>query len=89
MAQQRDRIQTDDLDELRLVALGRIPRCGNCPRFGALVDAHARRNTVRGLLPDVPEDCTHQVCAPLVMRYECADVMEPATDGEILHRRAS
>jgi hypothetical protein len=89
MAQQSDRIQTDDLDGLRLLALGRIPRCCNCPRFGALVEAHGRGNKTRGWLPDVPEHCTHQVCAPLVLRYECGGVIEPSTDGQIHHLRAS
>ena len=81
MAYQRDNIQTDDLDGLRLLALGRIPRCDGCPRFRALVDGHDNGDTRHGPLPDVPDYCTHQVCAPLVIRYECAEA--------ILHLRAS
>lgn len=89
MAYERDEIQTDDLDGLRLLALGRIPRCNGCPRFTALVDGHARGNRLRHPLPDVPESCTHQVCAPLVIRYELGDGIEPTPDGEIFHLRAS
>ena len=81
MAYPREKIQIDDLDGLRLLALGRIPRCGGCPRFEALVDGHDGGDELRGPLPDVPEYCTHQVCAPLVIRYECAEA--------ILHLRAS
>ena len=89
MAHQRDKIQTDDLDGLRLLAMGRIPRCYGCPRFAALLDAHGRGDKVRGSLPDVPEHCTHQVCAPLVIRDECGDAPETAREQEIIHLRAS
>jgi len=89
MAHRRDGIQTDDLDGLRLLALGRIPRCGSCPRFGALADAHARGTKICGLLPDAPDHCTHQVCSPLMIRFASGLEEEAAKDGEILHLRAS
>ena len=57
-----------DLDELRLFALGRIPRCSHCPRFRALAAAGAPRPGFGYALPAAPISCTHQVCAPLVER---------------------
>jgi len=56
------------LDGLRLVALGRIPQCRGCPRFGALVRRHQAGGAVTVALPAVPEFCTHQYCSPLVAR---------------------
>jgi len=70
MAHRRNETPTEDLDGLRLLALGRIPRCGTCPRFHALVEVHARDAEIRGSLPDVPDYCTHQVCTPLSVRFE-------------------
>ena len=89
MAHRREGTHTDDLDGLRLLALGRIPRCGSCPRFDALAEVHARGIRVHGLLPDAPEHCTHQVCAPLIARFECGLEEETTKDVEILHLRAS
>jgi len=57
-----------DLDGLRLIALGRIPRCADCPRYRALVRTHDGRRLPGTFLPAVPEGCTHQVCEPLVHR---------------------
>ena len=59
----------NDLDGLRIFGLGRIPRCTNCPRYRALVDAYEGTSTLPTHPPAVPEDCTFQVCAPLVARY--------------------
>jgi len=59
----------NDLDGLRIFGLGRIPRCTDCPRYRALVDAYEGASTLSTLPPAVPEDCTFQVCAPLVSRY--------------------
>ena len=89
MAHRRDEFQTDDLDGLRLLALGRIPRCGSCPRLKALVDVHAREAKISGFLPDAPDHCTHQVCAPLIDRYESGPRNETMKGGAILHLRAS
>ena len=89
MAGQREKFRGDELDGLRLLALGRIPRCGVCPRYAALTDAHARGTGIRGRLPKVPECCTHQVCAPLVARYLSEQAGQASREGEILHRRAS
>jgi hypothetical protein len=58
-----------DVDGLRLFALGRIPRCTDCPRYRALVRAHSSGAFRVAMLPTVPDGCAHQVCAPLVDRY--------------------
>jgi hypothetical protein len=60
--------RTRTLDSLRLVALGRIPRCSGCARFHALVAAHDG-GEVLSALPAVPARCRHEVCAPLAARY--------------------
>jgi len=57
-------------DGLRLFALGRVPRCGRCPRYRALSRACASENQRRESLPPVPEFCTYQLCTPLAARYE-------------------
>jgi hypothetical protein len=62
------RFKADDLDGLRLVALGRIPRCTHCPRYHALVAAHWSKAHGQAHLPSVPEYCHHPVCAPLAVR---------------------
>ena len=85
----REKSRRQDLDGLRLLALGRIPRCGNCARFAVLAEAHERGTAIRGELPDVPENCTHQVCTPLIVRYETGPAELALMEEEILHRRAS
>jgi hypothetical protein len=62
----------DDVDGLRLFALGRIPRCTRCPRYQALVAAHTTGSGCGPGLPLVPSFCLHQVCAPLVDHYRRA-----------------
>lgn len=57
----------EDLDGLRLLALSRITRCSDCPRYHALAEAYRGIGPVTGL-PQVPLACGHQVCAPLVSR---------------------
>lgn len=58
-----------ELDRLRLVAVGRIPRCARCPRFAALVDGQRSGGRIdASALPSVPAFCTHEVCAPLAAR---------------------
>lgn len=58
-----------DLDGLRLVAFGRIPRCQECPRFMALVESHYGQRHATAEWPAAPASCTHEVCAPLVARF--------------------
>ena len=89
MAHRRPEIPTDELDGLRLLALGRIPRCGSCPRFHALIDAHTRGAKIGGCLPAVPDHCTHQVCAPLSVRFGGSDADEAVARVKSLHLRAS
>jgi hypothetical protein len=62
----------DPEDGMRLVAMGRIPRCEACPRYQALVVAHMLPGRPRLPLPAAPVSCSHRVCAPLVNRYEAA-----------------
>ncbi len=83
-------IPTEDLDGLRLLALSRIPRCGTCPRFHALVEAHHRGARVDHRLPGAPAHCSHEVCAPLVARWSCSEPArsEPARSAT-LRLRAS
>jgi len=60
-----------ELDDLRLIALGRIPRCAGCPRFQALREARRTLSPRSGIpLPAAPAFCTHRVCAPLADRCE-------------------
>ena len=67
-----DRTSRDD--GLRLLALGRVPRCGSCPRYHGLVALHAAAAAGRRALPEVPADCSYQFCAPLARRYEAPGV---------------
>jgi hypothetical protein len=62
-------ILPNDPDGLRIFGLGRIPRCADCPRYRALVDAYEGASTLPAVPPEVPKDCIFQVCAPLVSRY--------------------
>ena len=69
MGQDMIKNRADDLHELRLFALGRIPRCARCPRYHALVAADAGLPMFSPVLPTAPVFCSHQVCAPLVDRH--------------------
>ena len=57
----------EDLGDLRLLALSRITRCANCPRYHALANAYRSARNVTSM-PPVPQKCHHQVCAPLVSK---------------------
>ena len=59
-------------DGLRLLALGRVPRCQGCQRFRAMNTAGAVSGSRVVALPAVPACCTYQLCAPLATRYESA-----------------
>jgi hypothetical protein len=77
-----------DLDALRLLALSRIPRCGGCHRFEALVDAHDH-GPGGYALPAVPNHCRHQVCAPLASRWCGSATAKPVrrlSDTRFYHR---
>jgi hypothetical protein len=59
-----------DLDGLRLIGLGRVPACAECPRYGDLVAAHHRQPAKREQpLASAPKSCMHAFCAPLARRY--------------------
>ena len=68
MIRTQNGIHAGDLDGLRLIGIGRVPRCTGCPRYWLLVEAHEDAATERGL-PEVPAYCTHQICTPLADRY--------------------
>lgn len=57
-----------DMDEYRLLALSRIPRCSNCSRYNALLVAHETKGNIPHPMPARPADCTYQVCMPMVQR---------------------
>jgi len=59
---------------LRLLALGRVPRCQRCQRFRAMNTAGAVPGLRVDSLPAVPPFCTYQLCAPLATRFESAAV---------------
>jgi len=61
-----------EIEDLTLIALGRIPRCDGCPRYVALVRAHEHGRPTGVALPAVPLACSHQACAPLARRLERA-----------------
>ncbi len=63
---------TGKADGLRLFALGRIPRCGRCPRYRGLSRGRDRTALRLESLPAVPDFCTYQLCAPLAARYEAS-----------------
>ena len=58
----------NDLDSLRLIALGRIPRCADCDLYHELLAMHADSSRMPSRLPDPPAGCMHKVCAPLAVR---------------------
>jgi hypothetical protein len=56
-------------DGLRLLALGRVPRCERCARYRVLAQAPEEPAGPLAALPPVPAFCTLQLCAPLAARY--------------------
>lgn len=68
MTRQDRNLEKDDLDGLRLFALGRISRCADCARYHSLVAAYGGVSRVRTGLPAAPATCSHRVCAPLLDR---------------------
>ena len=61
-------LPTDDINGLRLVALGRVPRCEGCPRYAALCAAYETGGLHASRVPPVPGFCHKAYCAPLVAR---------------------
>ena len=55
-------------DSLRLFAMGRIPRCRECPRYEALSIA----GEPRAVLPQKPVGCKHEICGPMSRRFQAA-----------------
>ena len=61
--------QFKDQDDLRLLALSRIPRCAACSRLHALRATHESGASLEIPLPASPEGCETPYCTPLVTRY--------------------
>ncbi len=62
-----------ELDGLRLIGLGRVPRCSRCPRYADLVERYVNSRAANGRLAAPALECDHRHCDPLVQRYEtCA-----------------
>ena len=58
-----------DMDGLRLIGLGRVPACAECPRYQDLVAAYTEPALRGSRLSAVPKNCAHAYCAPLARRY--------------------
>jgi hypothetical protein len=63
----------DDIDGLRLMALGRIPRCAACDLYHELMALHDDGSRRPSRLPQPPASCKHKVCAPLAVRLSRAE----------------
>jgi len=64
--------KVNDLDGLRLVAIGRIQRCADCDLYHELLALHADDSRMLSSLPKPPAVCKHKVCAPLAVRLSRA-----------------
>ena len=58
-----------DMDGLRLIGLGRVPACSECPRYHDIVEAYTQPANRGMRLSAVPKQCAHAYCAPLARRY--------------------
>jgi len=58
-----------ELDGLRLIGLGRIPRCKDCPRYADLVESYLDPLKHGAGLASAPAGCADQYCAPIARRY--------------------
>ena len=65
--------EANDLDGLRLIALGRIQRCANCDLYQELLALHADGSRLPSRLPQPPAGCKHRVCTPLAVRLSRAE----------------
>ncbi|NIL99468.1 MAG: hypothetical protein GTN89_00545 [Acidobacteria bacterium] len=61
-----------ELDGLRLIGLGRVPRCSRCPRYADLVERYVNGHAARTRLAEPALDCEHRHCDPLARRYEAS-----------------
>ena len=81
MARRGKQLRANDLDGLRILGLGRIPRCADCPRYDQLRRSHraggSEQPPIRSALPAVPSHCAFQFCAPLARRYEASARIAP------------
>lgn len=59
-----------ELDGLRLIGLGRVPRCTSCPRYAELVGRYMDRERRSKPLIDPPATCPYAFCSPLAQRYD-------------------
>ena len=68
--------QFKDQDDLRLLALSRIPRCAACSRLRVLRATHESGAPLETPLPPSAEGCDTPYCAPLTARYAPAERRE-------------
>lgn len=68
----------NELDDLRLLGLSRIPRCARCDRLKRLREVRETGRDQADPLPPVPVECRHQVCKPLIIRITGAAVEDGA-----------
>ena len=57
-----------ELDGLRLIALGRVDRCSGCARYLELLRAWQEVGPPRAL-PPAPASCSYRICAPLARKH--------------------
>ena len=73
MAQPGKETSEKGLDGLRMLGLGRIPLCADCPRYRQLRQAYRvsdrQQPRIHSLLAAPPGPCSVQYCAPLARRY--------------------
>ena len=74
-----------ELDGLRLIGLGRVPRCASCPRYAELVSRYMDPARREQPLPEPPKDCPYKFCSPLARRY---DATAATFNGFAAQRRA-
>ena len=65
----KDATNRTDMDGLRLIGLGHVPACAECPRYRDIVAAYEQPDLRGAPLAAVPRECSHAYCAPLARRY--------------------
>jgi hypothetical protein len=76
-------IRQVELDGLRLIGLGRVPRCTRCPRYANLVEHYVDSRAATTRLAPIPADCEHCYCAPLARRYNASPPQLPLVEARV------
>jgi len=77
------RLRQVELDGLRLIGLGRVPRCARRPRYAGLVKHYVDSRSALPQLARVPADCAHRYCAPLAKRYNATAPQLALVDARV------